>query len=515
MSSSDFVDSRGLLGNVVAAKAQLYNSAKLRGLLFSLQALSMEFGGMHQVALDLIEMFPDRLCTRTMSGLKSKGYSDSQCAAIESELAALQSSLARENFAAYLAFAESESDGEEVSANPVVAPKPGTPEFFASRCRSLARQFFHSFLVDLCINPALDLERIAELGWAPAVPYFRDPIGALTDYLKKRGAEHSRERVTTTIGDEITRMLDHALSTRRMVIIEGESGSGKTHQTESWCFNHIGEARFVTLSGITNRTIFFQKLATALGLSVCNQASAKLQARIEAHLTRTKLMLVIDEAHFLWPQHRRNHSAPELIDWVNTIVNQGVPVALICTDQFAKLKAQIEKQVGWNSDQLMHRAARYCKLPELPTKADLHQVAENLLRFRWCSTREAWRFDPTVKPDATAVRVVALYGDNNLLPLGAVRSIIDDARRIAHEERGRDVVALADIKGARDAQENSDLAIRAAFAPKPTRRRNAPAVALETHHSNEQMSNSQPDSPAHERGIRPAPTHPRLALVEK
>ena len=61
-------------------------------------------------------------------------------------------------------------------------------------------------------------------------------------------------------------------------------------------------------------------------------------------------MLVIDEVH-LWPQHQRSHSSPELVDWVNTaLVNQGVRVALICIDQFAKLKASVEKRPGWTSE---------------------------------------------------------------------------------------------------------------------------------------------------------------------
>jgi hypothetical protein len=80
-------------------------------------------------------------------------------------------------------------------------------------------------------------------------------------------------------------------------------------------------------------------------------------------------MLVIDEAHYLWPQYQRSYSSPELIDWVNTaLVNHDVPVALICTDQFAKLKARVEKQTGWTSEQLEHRVKRYKKLSRTPKK---------------------------------------------------------------------------------------------------------------------------------------------------
>ena len=81
-----------------------------------------------------------------------------------------------------------------------------------------------------------------------------------------------------------------------------------------------------------------------------------MQIKGEEFFRKTRLMLVIDEAHYLWPQHERIYSTPELINWVNTaLVNHQVPVALICTDQFAKIKARVEKQTGGTSEQLKHR----------------------------------------------------------------------------------------------------------------------------------------------------------------
>ena len=298
-----------------------------------------------------------------------------------------------------------------------------------------------------------------------------------------------------------------------MVIIEGVSGSGKTFKAEHYCRTHIGEVRFVTLAGITHRTGFFQKVAAALGLSTCQQASSKLQARVEAYLARTRLMLVIDEAHFLWPQHKRTHSAPELIDWVNTMVNAGVPVALICTDQFAKKKAHVEKQTGWTSDQLMHRTSRYRKLPSEPTEDDLMNVAQTLLSHRFSARAdgEVWLFDPTVRPEPTGVEKVALYAANNLLPLGALRSIVDDARQRA-EQGGRPIVGRADIKAAVEAQQRSDLAIRGAFSRRSDRSAgnrlhqfSDRSMGDKSQRSDEQMSNF---SAAAEEF---SPAHPRLA----
>jgi len=180
----------------------------------------------------------------------------------------------------------------------------------------------------------------------------------------------------------------------------------------------------------------------------------------------TKLMLVIDEAHYLWPAHKRNQSPPELIDWIDTVVNMGVPVALICTDQFAKLKSQVEKQTGWTSDQFIHRTPWKETIETRPTKEDLRRVADSLLRYRWNESHERWIFDAECAADHVNVSATAAYAASNLLPLPSIRSIIDEARVLARE-RGRNTVGARDIKNALQSRQRSDLAIRAAFSAKP------------------------------------------------
>ena len=476
LSDPDFVENRGLLGNIVAAKAQLYSAAKYRRMLFSLQALSMEFGGMRAIAQELLDMFPERLGTPTMFKLRAKRFSLSEIEQIKGELAIASSTysdLQKQDCGLSLARYLASGVCDEPSipgrvADSVAAAERGSRSYFQRQCRPAARHF-DRFLTELCINPSLDLQEMDESKWAADATYFYDPIGAIFEYLDRRVAAASLGHVTTSIGCEVHELLEHAHTTGRMVIIEGVSGSGKTFEAEHYCGTHLGEVRFVTLAGITHRTGFFQKVAAALGLSTCQQASSKLQARVEAHLARTKLMLVIDEAHFLWPQHKRTHSAPELIDWVNTMVNAGVPIAQICTDQFAKKRAHVEKQTGWTSDQLMHRTSRYRKLPSEPTEDDLMNVAQALLSYRFGADREAWLFDSSVQPDRAGVGKVALYAADNPLPLGAIRSIVDDARRRARQG-GRPIVGRADIKAAVEAQESSDLAIRGAFSNGATER---------------------------------------------
>jgi AAA domain len=278
------------------------------------------------------------------------------------------------------------------------------------------------------------------------------------------------EFVLTTIGKEIFETLDHALGIGKMVVIEGASGSGKTTAIEAWCATHQGEVRFVSLSGITHKTGFFQKLATAIGLAASKRKATDMQVKVEDFFRRTRLMLVIDEAHYLFPQHQRNHSSPELVDWVNTaLVNQQVPVALICTDQFAKLKARVEKRTGWTSEQLEHRVKRYKKLPSTPTKEDLEAVAAQLLAMRWNASEQRWNILGPA-PCQSFIRLVVGYALTCKMPLPAVSDTVEEARYQARKN-GRTNITAGDLRNALlDFRIPSDAALQRAFE-KPDKRR--------------------------------------------
>src|SRR5260370_40587437 len=92
-------------------------------------------------------------------------------------------------------------------------------------------------------------------------PYVR-PFNALQKFQDRYEAEIRSNFVLTAIAQEVFETLDHALAIGKMVVIEGESGSGKTTAAEARCAQHQGEARCVRLSGITHKTGFFRKLCT-------------------------------------------------------------------------------------------------------------------------------------------------------------------------------------------------------------------------------------------------------------
>ncbi len=343
---------------------------------------------------------------------------------------------------------------------------------FSTRCdEELA-----GFLIELCINPKLVIEFKGVKSSSPRRCV--EIIDALRKFQDRSEAEIKSDFVLTAIAQEVFETLDHALSIGRMVVIEGQSGSGKTTAAESWCARHQGEARFISLSGITHKTGFFRKLASAIGLAASKRKGSDMQVKVEEFFRKTKLMLVIDEAHYLWPRLQQRESSPVLVDWINTaLVNHHVAVALICTDQFAKLKARVEKQTGWTSEQLEQRVKRYKKLTATPTKKDLEAVATKLLSMRWNTSQQKWN-TAGAAPHPDFVRMVVGYALTCKMRLPAIAATVEEARYQARKA-GRSHLVATDIRTALlDYQIPSDEALQSAFQPdQPSVR---PALTLQS-----------------------------------
>jgi hypothetical protein len=341
--------------------------------------------------------------------------------------------------------------------------KEGGLQHVAERlnCRTQKGEELTDFLIELCINPKLVIEfpQTRQCSVSPEV----EISGAIRKFQDRYESAIKSKFVLTTIAKEIFETLDHALAIGKMVVIEGESGSGKTTAVQAWCAQHQGEARFVSLSGISHKTGFFRKLARAIGLSATKRRGSDIQVKVEEFFQKSRLMLVIDEAHYLWPRLQQRESSPVLVDWINTaLVNHSVPVALICTDQFAKLKARVEKQTGWTSEQLEHRVKRYKRLSATPTKKDLEAVAVKLLALRWNPREQQWN-QRGPAPNDDFVKMVVGYALTCKMRLPAVAATVEEARYQARKANRSHIVAT-DIRTALlDYQIPSDESLQNAF----------------------------------------------------
>ena len=251
---------------------------------------------------------------------------------------------------------------------------------------------------------------------------------------------------------------------------------------------HLGEARFVSLKGINNKTTAFREIAKALGIaSSYSRTAPEMQARIEDVLQRSKLMLVADESHFLFNQSQRIYTRPELIDWIVTAIgNRKVPLALVSTPQFMVCMTRAAHQVDWNYRQFRRRVRRYVKLPEKNTKADIEAVIRRVL--------------PGIT--GSGVTRVLSYVVLTERDLSAVGDVVDEIKAI----QGVDVlskvtyeqVAQAIDEHLQPSEMNFVEAIKKATAKASKSGRRLPAALLE---ELERSEESEPDeAPKRQRG---------------
>ena len=382
MSSAEFTELHGVSGVAVSARVAVLLHASKRNLIWFIQGLSLAEGGLKRVARELVEMFPDRI---------------------------------------------SRQDAKSALQN---NSKPNAYH------ENWHNQTIEEFLVDLCINPRLhfsapseevdvsDIESESAIEQNPQLSkndfrsarlnYFKDIIGALFEYQKRHEQKVRENFQLTTIGKKIWATLDYALAVRGMVVLDGLEGRGKTEGTKAWCELHLGQARFVSLKGIANKTTAFRAIAKALGIASSYMRTAtEMQARIEDVLSRTKLMLVVDEAHFVFNQSQRMYSRPELVDWIDTaICNQGVPIALVTTPQFIVCMTRAADQVEWNYRQFRRRVKRWVKLPAANTEADIKAVAKSVFK----------------KADAQMISKIAGYALLSKRDLSAVGDVASEVR---------------------------------------------------------------------------------------
>lgn len=475
-SAPEFDALRGLNGTAVALKAALQDAPEKRELLYFLQALSLREGGLKRIARELVAMFPERIGTPTMLAIgckPGKRLTKEQDRAIRAELPWV---------------AEDDDFLDIILDRPVhekslSAPTEDSAAIFCGECREHAEQM-DRFIEELCCDPKMEMASKSDSRWnyrervetAPdaqdslvgtarqfrcaELPYFHDALGALYEYQRRHTAQARDEYVETSITRIVCEAMDYVRDTGRSALIEGNSGFGKTSGLKAWCEINLGRARYVQLTGITPRTAFFRRLAKALGVANGGgMSSGKIQSRVEDFLQRTKLILVIDEGQYLWPQGKRIESHPELVNWLNTACyNEGVPFAISATKQFTLRRQAVEDSTDWSSEQSRRRTRKVFPLPDAPTEDDLKAVARKLLG----------------ELGENAVDLVVGYALTSRGYFQTITDAIEDAQLIA-KRAGRERMSTKDLRAAiYEWRAPSDAALVRVFDSQPEGRRRQP-----------------------------------------
>ncbi len=385
----------GLLCNLVAKRCQVLERPEDRALILFLQQLSHRDGGLKKVASELLEMFPERFGTASMHrfGIKPGGkYGIDQIKAIRGEIprGRLDFEVYGDSEPGCLAdLLENDIDWNwrELERREKEKRKPKTypVQDFLNACKD-GTDDLADHLNKLCVDPEINvLDDSIIYGRngkkSAGVWYFKDLIGALHEYRLDRINKAKDDTAQTEITVKIHEDLDFMHQSKSLVVIEGETRTGKTTSAENWCKQHPGQAVFIKLESGSDEKTFFRSIARALGTACSSHIkTADMRIKIEDALQDGHLAVVFDEAHFLWPQTNRVSRAPAKVDWLRTaLVDHGVPVALLSTPQFDKGCELLEKRVGWNAAQIRGRVKLHTRLPGSLSEGDLKAIAKHLM----------------------------------------------------------------------------------------------------------------------------------------
>lgn len=384
-SSADF--EQGILGNLVATRCQKLTDPEVISMLWWLQQVSWRTGGLEKLAADFLQANSHLIGTPSMHrfGMNAgQVYTAEQVRAIRRELPGCglgRFPLRGEQTLAMRTQVEVRMQASSITSD--------YEEELRHEAERLPKAYPAARLLEACkIEPDLLAKELKQWLLDPSTQPTKDPwnIAGLWNALRQWRDSEATQSIQKIIETEVTRRvfdeLDFALEQKTFVLIEGREGIGKSEAAALWCRKHPGQAIYIRMEVGSDETTLYRSIARKVGTACSYRRKAvEMRARIEDALQPGHLMLVIDEAHFLWPQSdRSSRSAPKRLDWLRTaLVDFGVPVALISTPQYFEQACTRFREAGWNSLQLQRRIARTLTLPapeELPL-ADVLNVAKS------------------------------------------------------------------------------------------------------------------------------------------
>ena len=106
-----------------------------------------------------------------------------------------------------------------------------------------------------------------------------------------------------------------------------------------------------------------------------------MRNRVEEVIRRQHLLILVDEADYIWEGTVRIKQAPTRVNWLMTaVVNAGVPLAMVASRNFARMMAHTERRApNWGSEQFIGRIKLRRALPDDLEETDLFAIAAKLV----------------------------------------------------------------------------------------------------------------------------------------
>lgn len=465
--------------------AQLKAAPRLAEVLWLLQWHSCQPGGLGQFAKTLIDAFPERIGTPALLRNGQKPFTPATrhdaTEEIPSGMPGYQHRSGNGDPADVVAFTfwESVQEGRflEQKINQAAFSKV-TPASLFALCRKAADADLAHALNRFCSLPD-EPENLIEAHTKddtaskringedrplPDLWYFQDIQCALIAMLDIQAAQAAKGHAQTQAAAKVFDGLDYALAHNGMVRIEGQTRFGKTHACETYCKMYPGRARLVRTPSNATEFDLLTAIADAFGLPVTLATRQReLKRAVEFIIKHGRLMIILDEAHFIFPPSPRRFTSPTRLNWIRTrIVDNRCPLALVTTPQeFLFAVKKIVEGAGHNIDQFLGRAILTVQLPE-PSDDDLMAVA----RFHF--------------PEISDTVLQMIVG-KAMRAEGYISAIQGMAARAAYlaKKAGREKITLEDVRqAANEFMPSVQAPAPVAVAPALQLRRAAPAQSV-------------------------------------
>lgn len=342
-------------GLAAAKRIAIVKDRSTREILWWLQWLSLTPGALQSLCEDLIATFPDRVGTPTVRQLQKRGQ--------RRPLSSSEVALLQKESGYYLPLSLS-------AFLPDREPEPEPTYWLSTFTDQVDEELggLRDRLVRCCLDPQAD---IAEGVW-----YFDELLGALTMLREQHIAAARARLANTAVTRTINETLDFWFSRRRMILIEGVAGIGRTATARAWCDAHAGMVRYVEVPSSGDDRSFFAAIARQLGIA--RGASFKgqqIKVRIEEMLASSDLLIAFDESQYLWTQAMRPRKTPDRLLWLKTTFDSGTPIALIAHTDFSKWQAHYVARTLWTDEQFERRLNRRVNLPAEHSREDMLKIA--------------------------------------------------------------------------------------------------------------------------------------------
>lgn len=420
-----------------AKRIAIVKDRATREILWWLQWLSLTPGALQSLCEDLIATFPERIGTPTLRRLQKSSLANRP-------LSASEASALKNESGFYLPVSMS-------AFLPDREPEPEPRYWLSTFTNRVAEKLgdLRDRLVRCCLDPQADI--------SAGVWYFEDLLGALT-ILRERSMTTARSRLADTqISRKINETLDFSYARRRMVLVEGPSGIGRSETAKAWCDAHVGMVRYLEVPSSGDDRSFYSAMARALGIArgfAYNPQQIKL--RVEDTLAASGLMLLLDEAQGLWPAVQRPRGVPPRMLWIKTLFDNGTPIALIALDDFSRWQELYVNKTLWTDQQFERRLNRRIlfSTPEIEEKEQSETIkrirAGSVILSAVHSEEDMLKIARANHPagDSRSLKLLAAYalGKAKKQASGIV-DVLESARHRA-ELDGRAEPTFADIKAA-------------------------------------------------------------------